>query len=297
MSSPLDDPSRYFAALAQHRRDKTDVPPHIAVANHKGGIGKSFLTQALAVAAAETGHYVLVVDMDAQGNITRRLRAQLPSAPEQRAAASLAAVLPNPGRGDAARILTPCGYGGIHTERIMVAPADLDLELLALTAGQPAAERRLLRALTGVVMPFDLVLIDCPPSLLSHQIDLAWTASDYVLMPCEAEYDAVQSARRIQERIERDSHKLNEDLKIVGIIANRFRNLTVHKERAEEMEKISGPGGVCPVKIPESAALKFMSENARPIAENGSQGRDMAALFRDVYTWTRTRISELEKAS
>ncbi|MCG0068446.1 ParA family protein [Streptomyces tricolor] len=296
MSSP-PDPSPYFAALAQLRRDKTDVPPHIAVANHKGGIGKSFLTQAIAVAAAETGHYVLVIDMDAQGNVTRRLRAQLPAAPEQRAAASLAAVLPNPGRGDAARILTPCGYGGIYTERIMVAPADLDLELLALTAGQPAAERRLLRALTGVVAPFDLVLIDCPPSLLSHQIDLAWTASDYVLMPCEAEFDAVQSARRIRERIERDSHKLNEDLRIAGIIVNRYRNLAVHKNRAEEMEKISGPGGVCPVRIPELTSLKDMSENARPIAENGSQGRDMAALFRDVYTWTRTRISELEKAA
>ncbi|MBK3636728.1 ParA family protein [Streptomyces sp. MBT97] len=273
------------------------LPPHIAVANHKGGIGKSFLTQSLAVAAAEIGHRVLVVDMDAQGNITRRLQAQVPADPAERAAASLYAVLSNPARGEAARILTPCGYGGIYTDRIMIAPADLDLELLALTAGQPAAERRLLRALTGVVADFDLVLIDCPPSLLNHQIDLAWTASDYVFMPCEAEFDAVQSARRIKERILRDSHKLNEELRIGGIIVNRYRNISVHKKRVEEMERISGPGGVCPVKIPEIAVLKDMSEYARPIAESGSQGRNMASLLRDVYEWTRTRITDLEKAA
>jgi hypothetical protein len=59
------------------------LPPHVAVANHKGGIGKTGICQGLAVAAAEAGHRVLAVDMDGQGNLTRRLRARVPTDPVQ----------------------------------------------------------------------------------------------------------------------------------------------------------------------------------------------------------------------
>lgn len=270
------------------------IPPHVSVPNHKGGVGKTSTIQGLAAAGAEAGDRVLVVDMDAQGNATRRLRAALPDDPAARAARSLAAVLERPSRGDAARVLVPCGYGGIYSERITIAPAHLDLELLARTAAQAASERRLLTALTGVVRDYDLVLIDCPPNLLSHQIDIAWTASDFLFLPCEAEYDAVEAARRIKERVARDRDTLNPELEIAGIITTRYRaNLGVHKKRAEEMEKIAGPGGVCPIRIPELAVVKDMSEFAKPLSDCGSQGRTMASLYRDVYAWMRNRISNL----
>ncbi|MEU0705377.1 ParA family protein [Streptomyces bacillaris] len=274
------------------------LPPHIAVANHKGGVGKTSTTVGLAAAAADSGHRVLVVDMDPQGNSTRRLRARLPDALEDRAAASLAGILPAPARGAAASIVTPCGWPGHYADRIDVLPSDLDLELLGLTAGLPSAERRLLRALAGVVDPYDLVLIDCPPSLLSHLTDNAWTASDYLLVPCEAEYEAVQAARRVVERIDRDRHTLNPDLKIAGFIPTRFRaNLSVHQTRLNDMAKISGPEYICPTKFPELAAMKTAAENALPLTECGSQGRDLAALFRDTYTWTRTQILRLEESA
>jgi hypothetical protein len=61
--------------------------------------------------------------------------------------------------------------------------AAIPVQAPALTAGLPGAERRLLRSLAGVVDEYDLALIDCPPTLLSHLIDNAWTASDYVLIP------------------------------------------------------------------------------------------------------------------
>jgi hypothetical protein len=71
---------------------------------------KTGVAQGVVTAAAEAGHRVLVIDMDAQGNLTRRLRAQVPAALEDRAAASLAAVLQRPALGEIARILVPCGY-------------------------------------------------------------------------------------------------------------------------------------------------------------------------------------------
>ncbi|RPK77819.1 ParA family protein [Streptomyces sp. ADI98-10] len=274
------------------------LPPHIAVANHKGGVGKTSTTVGLAAAAAEDGERVLVVDMDPQGNSTRRLRAHLPDALEDRAAASLAGVLPSPARGEAARIVTPCGWSAPYSSRIDVLPSDLDLELLGLTAGLPSAERRLLRALATVVDAYDLVLIDCPPSLLSHLTDNAWTASDYLLVPCEAEFESVQAARRVSERITRDRHTLNPDLQIAGFVPTRYRaHLGVHRTRLEDMAKISGPEAICPTRFPELAAMKTSAEKALPLAECGSQGRDMAALFRDTHTWLRNRITHLEKSA
>ncbi|MFJ2478260.1 ParA family protein [Streptomyces sp. NPDC087659] len=275
-------------------------PPHIAVANHKGGVAKTSTTAGLAAAAAEAGHRVLVVDMDSQYNATRRLRAALPADPADRAAASLAGVLQSPARGEAARIVTPCGWGGIYSEHIDVCPSDLDLELLGLTAGLPGAERRLLRALAGVVDAYDLVLIDCPPALLSHLVDNAWTASDYILIPCEGEFEAVHGARRVVERVARDRENLNPDLEILGIIPTRFRStLSVHRTRLQDMEKLVGPDGVCPVKFPELAVMKTATENALPLTHPrcGSEGRNMAALFRDAYAWARKRISHNQESN
>jgi chromosome partitioning protein len=267
------------------------TPPHIALANHKGGVGKTGIVQSLAAAAAEAGDRVLCVDVDPQGNLTRRLRAALPDDLEARAAASLAGVLQRPARGEIERILVPCGYGGIYTERIMVAPAHLELELLALTAGMPASERRLLTALAGVVDDFDVVLLDCPPNLLSHLIDLAWTASDVVVIPTEPEYDAVEAAKRVRQRILADRVNLNADLQIGGLLVNRYRtSLSLHQQRAQEIAAIEGPAATCPVRIPELAAFKDASELATPLAEgSNSKSRDMASLMRDVYRWVRER--------
>lgn len=267
--------------------------PHISLANHKGGIGKTGITQGLAVAAADLGHRVLAIDMDSQGNLTRRLRAKLPADLDARAGASLASVLQRPARGEIERILVPCGYGGIYSERITIAPSHLELELLALTAGQASSEKRLLTALTGVADDYDVVLIDCPPNLLSHLIDNAWTASDVVLIPADPEYDAVEAAKRVRQRVLADRHTLNPDLQVAGFLVNRYRsNLSLHQQRAEEIAAIE-PGAMCRIRLPESVGFKNSSELARPLSESGPEGRTMAGLMRDVYSWLRERTAAL----
>ncbi|MFF7459632.1 ParA family protein [Kitasatospora sp. NPDC008115] len=265
------------------------------MANHKGGVGKTGTVQGIVTAAAEAGHRVLAVDMDAQGNLTRRLRARLPEAPEDRAAASLASVLQRPALGELGRILVPCGYDDpVYRDRITVAPAHLDLELLSLTAGAAASEKRLLRAMQGVVENFDLVVIDCPPNLLSHQIDIAWSAADFLILPCEPGYDSVEAARRIHERVERDRHTLNPDLTIAGIIVNRFRpNLRIHQRRETDILNIRGEEHVCPVRIHELVALKNQEELAQPLRADRIDGVKAADQFRDVYAWVTKRINAL----
>jgi chromosome partitioning protein len=269
------------------------TPPHWAIATHKGGTGKTKLIELVSAAAAEAGDRVLFVDMDAQANGTRRLRAQIPDDPAKRVEASLASVLQRPGKGEIERILVPCGWGGIYTERITIAPSHLDLELLAQTAMQANSSRRLLTALAGVVDDFDVVLIDCPPNLLSHLIDNAWTAADLLWVPVEPEFDAVEAARRVCERVNADRDMLNPELQVGGFIINRFRtSLNLHKQRAGEVGQIIDPDSVCPIRFPELVALKNGSELAKPMAEV-DDGRAMATLARDAYTWLKKRTGAL----
>lgn len=273
------------------------TPPHWSIATHKGGTGKTKLLELVAAAAAEEGDRILVVDMDAQANATRRLRAQVPDEPEARVNASLASVLQRPAKGEIERILVPCGWGGIYSERIMVAPGHLDLELLAQTASQPNSSRRLLTALAGVVDGFDVVIIDCPPNLLSHIIDNAWTASDLLWIPVEPEYDAVEAARRVRERVAKDRELLNPDLEIAGFILNRYRkNLNLHKQRSQDVERIIDGDAVCPTRFPELVVLKNGSEFAQPMAEVEG-GEDMAELAREAYAWMKKRSNALMGAA
>ncbi|KJY24076.1 hypothetical protein VR45_41505 [Streptomyces sp. NRRL S-495] len=201
-------------------------------------------------------------------------------------------MLQRPAVGEIERILVPCGYDDTtYSDRITIAPGHLDLELLSLTAGTASSEKRLLRALHGVVDDFDLVVIDCPPNLLSHQIDVAWSASDVLLLPCEPEYDAVEAARRIHERVERDRHTLNPDLAIAGILINRYRpNLKIHQKREHDIYAIRGDDHVAPVKLRELVAMKNQAELAQPLRADGTDGRESADQFRDIYSWLRTRI-------
>lgn len=274
------------------------APPHWAIATHKGGTGKSKVIELLAAAAAENGDDVLVVDMDAQANVTRRLRAQIPKDPEDRKKASLAEVLQRPSKGAIERILVKSGWGGTYSDRITIAPGHLDLELLALTASQANSSRRLLTAMAGVADDFDLVLIDCPPNLLSHLIDNAWTASDLLWVPVEPEYDAVEAAKRVRKRVEEDRDMLNPDLQVGGFVINRYRsNLTLHNKRSDEVADIISPDAVCPTRLPELVALKNGSEYAKPMSELGNDGRAMAALGAETYAWMRKRSDMLIGAS
>ena len=277
--------------------DTPNPPPHWAISTHKGGCSKTLLTTLIAAAAADTGRRVLVIDMDAQANATRRLATPLPPTPTERSTASLAAILTRPRPGDAARIITPCGWPDPYPTRIDVAPGHLDLELLPATAATPGASRRLLVALTGVVDDYDLVLIDCPPSLRGHLVDLAWTATDVLWIPTEPEYDSIEAARRVIERVDLDRDLLNPDMQVGGLVVTRHRrSLAVHNQRAAETMAIL-PGGGCPWWIPERAALKALGELAAPPSALGAEGAGMRTVAQGVFEWMLTRASQIANRS
>jgi cellulose biosynthesis protein BcsQ len=176
---------------------------------------------------------------------------------------------------------------------VHVAPGHLDLELLPETAASPGASRRLLVALTGVVDAYDLVLLDCPPSLRGHLVDLAWTATDLVWIPTEPEYDSIEAARRVLERVAMDRDLLNPDMQVGGLVVSRYRqSLGVHQQRAVELAAVL-PGGVCPWRIPELAVLKSLVELAVPLAGLSTGGGPMRVVAREVFQWMLHRASQI----
>lgn len=186
----------------------------IAFANQKGGVGKTTTTVNIARAAiTDHGLKVLVIDADPQGNATKVL------APEHQGSldCSLATVL------DKAKS-TPMSDAIVASEWVGldVAPAGSDdladaaQSLVTMKAGR---ESRLKRAIAEIADRYDLILIDCPPSLDQLPIN-AFTAADAVVVVAELGQFALDGLDRLLDTIEIIQEYTNSDLKIVATIIN-----------------------------------------------------------------------------
>jgi chromosome partitioning protein len=151
----------------------------LSVANHKGGAGKSTVTGFLAEALAARGCRILCIDLDPQANLSRRLGY---GAEALAGLVTLSEVIKADEFGCAAQAITACRWPLPLAEAIDLIPSRFDVENRIAEAGQPGAHLRLARGLAGVTDHYDLVLLDCPPSL-GHLAQLGFAGSDEVLVP------------------------------------------------------------------------------------------------------------------
>lgn len=241
----------------------------IAVANNKGGCGKTTVTVALAEAAARLGLRVLVVDMDPQGNGTRRLRVGVRATLTECLRYGLS-------RGEAQHYLHRHGWGGAdEVLAIDVLPADLDLEDRAVETGQPGADLRLRKALFGMDDDYDLTLIDCPPSigtLTRLSIAALDGPVDTVLVPLRPEFDDVAGAQRIVTYVQQYREDLGvPNLAVHGVIANGVRaNTILHGGRIEQLDTAVGVPTVA--VVPQLTRIAEVQDAACPL------GSDLALL-------------------
>ncbi len=187
----------------------------LALANQKGGVGKT--TSAINLAAALAGHdrRVLLVDIDPQASLTDAMGIDAGGLTH-----SIYDVLT--GQITLRDIVQAVGA-------VSVAPATIDLAAAEMQLiNEVGREQLLADALAPLVADFDDILVDCPPSLGLLTIN-ALTAADAVLIPVECHYLSLRGLTQLLQSIEKIQRRTNPRLRVLGVIPTMFDNRTVHE--------------------------------------------------------------------
>ncbi len=185
----------------------------IAVANQKGGVGKTTTTVNLGASLAYEGKKILLVDSDAQGNATSGLGIR-----KGEVNADIYDILIN--EVPIEEVILPSSRENMDVIPASIQLAGAEVELSNLDQ----RETRLKKALYEVRDQYDYILIDCPPSL-GHLTINAFTASDSVLIPVQCEYYALEGLSQLLNTVRLVQKHFNNDLKIEGVL------LTMHDRR------------------------------------------------------------------
>ncbi|RZZ84170.1 ParA family protein [Pseudoxanthomonas winnipegensis] len=197
----------------------------VAIANQKGGVGKTTTAVNLAAGLARTPQRVLLVDLDAQGNATMGSGVD-----KRQIEASAFEVLLRECEARAAIVRT--------AEDFDLLPANIDLTAAEIQLmDQPEREQRLKSALEPLRADYDWILIDCPPALSLMTLN-ALTAADAVLVPMQCEYYALEGLSALMDTIGAIRGRLNPKLEIEGVLRTMFdvRNNLANAVSAELTE-------------------------------------------------------------
>jgi chromosome partitioning protein len=253
-----------------------------ALANQKGGVGKTTTAVNVGAYLAAWGQYVLVVDIDPQANATSSLgvdkRAVSPSTYDV-----LVRGIP------LASVVQPTARERLYLAPASPALAGARVELVNL----PQREYRLRQALDGLRLsegegpgePYDYVLIDCPPSLGILTVNGLTAATDGVIIPVQCEYLALEGLSQLARVVELVRRALNSSLRLRGLVMTMYDvRTTLSRQVVEEVRRYF-PGRVFSTIIPRNVRLSEAPSYGEPIisyAPRSAGSLAYAALTREL---------------
>jgi len=232
----------------------------IAVANQKGGVGKTTTAVNLAAIIAKWGNRVLLVDADPQGNATSGIGIQRGSF---RRGLYHSLVLDEP----LSAIILQTSIRSLHVVPSNKDLAGAEVELVPMMA----REFRLKRAIDSLRGAYDYILIDCPPSLGLLTVN-ALTAADEVIVPVQCEYLALESLSQLTSTLELVRRNLNSRLTLRGLLLTMFDGRTnLSQQVADEVR--SHFSNTFKTVIPRSVRLSEAPSHGLPIARYDPSSR------------------------
>ncbi len=252
----------------------------LAIINQKGGVGKTTSCANLGAALALQGHQVLLVDLDPQAHLSISFD-RMPEPDEPSVYTMLT------GEHGFEDVMQPTG-----TDGLWIAPTNLDLtgaeSELANEIGREGLLRTALQKLARSEQAPDLVILDCPPSLGTLSLN-ALVASDFVVIPLQAEFFALQGMAQLLDVLERVKQRLNPSIELAGVLVGLFsqqRNLS--REVVQELTHHFGDL-VFPIQVRVNVRLAEAPSHGQTIFEYAPDS-SAADQFRELASELATRM-------
>jgi chromosome partitioning protein len=228
-------------------------PRILAVANQKGGVGKTTTAINLGTALAAVGERVLVIDLDPQGNASTGLGIE--RKPHQKSSYHVLI-----GEAELGDVIKDSGIPNLHC-----APATIDLLGAELELADFERKTfRLLDAIQRTPLDYTYILVDCPPSLNLLTIN-SLAAADAILVPLQCEFFALEGLSQLLKTVERVKATLNSRLIIQGVVLTMFdKRNSLSEQVAQDVRSVLGEK-VYDTIIPRNVRISEAPSHGRPV--------------------------------